>query len=50
VLYKYKELREKTNDGNSEKFELFIDTLKRLGAEPFKAAANSVRHKEEAVA
>ena len=44
VLLTYKELREP----RGEKFELFIDTLKRLGAEPFKAAANSVRHKEEA--
>jgi sulfite reductase (NADPH) hemoprotein beta-component len=44
VLLAYKELREP----RGEKFELFIDTLKRLGAEPFKAAANSVRHKEEA--
>jgi sulfite reductase (NADPH) hemoprotein beta-component len=46
VLTTYKELREP----RGEKFELFIDTLKRLGAEPFKAAANSVRHKEETVA
>jgi sulfite reductase (NADPH) hemoprotein beta-component len=44
VLLAYKELREP----RGEKFELFIDTLKRLGSEPFKAAANSVRHKEEA--
>ena len=44
VLVTYKQLRE----SRGEKFELFIDTLKRLGAEPFKAAANSVRHKEEA--
>ncbi|TAG25509.1 MAG: nitrite/sulfite reductase [Burkholderiales bacterium] len=46
VLTTYKELREP----RGEKFELFIDTLKRLGAEPFKAAANSARHKEEATA
>jgi sulfite reductase (NADPH) hemoprotein beta-component len=44
VLTTYKELRE----SRGEKFELFIDALKRLGSEPFKAAANSVRHKEEA--
>ncbi len=44
VLTTYKELREP----RGEKFELFIDTLKRIGAEPFKLAANSVRHKEEA--
>ena len=47
VLTVYKELRQPTNDGRGEKFELFIDTLKRVGAEPFKAAANSVRKKEE---
>ncbi|NJS36723.1 MAG: nitrite/sulfite reductase [Brachymonas sp.] len=46
VLTTYKELRE----GRGEKFELFIDTLKRVGAEPFKAAANSVRSKEPALA
>ncbi len=46
VLTTYKDLRQ----AHGEKFELFIDTLKRLGAEPFKAAANSVRHKEDAVA
>lgn len=45
VLTAYKELRE----SRGEKFELFIDTLKRLGVEPFKQAANSVRHKEVAV-
>ena len=44
VLSTYKELREPAGD----KFELFIDTLKRLGAEPFKLAANSVRHKQAA--
>ncbi len=49
VLLTYKELREKTDASGGEKFELFIDTLKRLGAEPFKAAANSVRSKEEAL-
>jgi sulfite reductase (NADPH) hemoprotein beta-component len=43
VLLTYKELREP----HGEKFELFIDTLKRLGAEPFKLAANSVRHQEK---
>jgi sulfite reductase (NADPH) hemoprotein beta-component len=47
VLLTYKELRQKLDGGRGEKFELFIDTLKRLGPEPFKAAANSVRHKEE---
>ncbi|MBS7806842.1 nitrite/sulfite reductase [Variovorax sp. PCZ-1] len=46
VLKTYKQLREP----RGEKFELFIDTLKRLGAEPFKAAANGARHKEEAAA
>ncbi len=45
VLTTYKELREP----RGEKFELFIDALKRIGAEPFKAAANSVRHKEESI-
>ena len=49
VLLTYKDLREKTDASGGEKFELFIDTLKRLGAEPFKAAANSVRSKEEAL-
>ena len=46
VLIAYKQFREP----RGEKFELFIDTLKRLGAEPFKAAANSVRSRQEAPA
>ncbi len=46
VLITYKQFREP----RGEKFELFIDTLKRMGAEPFKAAANSVRHRQEALA
>ena len=46
VLDTYKQLRE----DQGEKFERFIDTLKRLGAEPFKQAANAARHPEEAVA
>ncbi len=46
VLNTYKELRAP----RGEKFELFIETFKRLGAEPFKAAANSARQKEEASA
>jgi sulfite reductase (NADPH) hemoprotein beta-component len=46
VLDTYKQLRE----DQGEKFERFIDTLKRLGAEPFKQAANAARHPEEAMA
>jgi sulfite reductase (NADPH) hemoprotein beta-component len=46
VLATYRNLRENRGD----KFELFIDTFKRVGADPFKAAANSARHKEEAIA
>jgi sulfite reductase (NADPH) hemoprotein beta-component len=52
VLGIYKELRQPIDGVRGEKFELFIDALKRIGAEPFKQAANSVRHKhaEEATA
>ncbi|MFM7331052.1 MAG: nitrite/sulfite reductase [Brachymonas sp.] len=46
VLTTYKSLRENRGD----KFELFIDTLKRVGAEPFKLAANGARHPEAAIA
>lgn len=46
VLDTYKQLRE----DQGEKFERFIDTLKRLGTEPFKQAANAARHPEEAMA
>jgi sulfite reductase (NADPH) hemoprotein beta-component len=42
VLDVYKNLRQSQDTG----FERFIDTLKRVGAEPFKAAANSARHPE----
>ena len=48
VLETYKSLRTSSGD----KAETFIQSLKRLGAEPFKAAANSVRiaHTEPEVA
>jgi sulfite reductase (NADPH) hemoprotein beta-component len=39
ILQTYKELRQPQGD----RFELFIDTLKRVGHEPFKQAAHSAR-------
>ena len=41
ILDTYKTLRVATTDG---KQEAFIDTLRRVGHEPFKAAANAARH------
>ncbi len=48
VLDTYRQLRNSATDAATEaangKAETFIDTLKRVGADPFKAAANGVRH------
>ena len=43
ILDTYKSLR--TSQGH--KAEAFIDTLRRVGQEPFKAAANTARHPAE---
>ena len=41
ILETYKELRVATANGQQE---AFIETLRRVGHEPFKAAANAARH------
>ena len=46
ILDTYKALR--TSQGH--KAEAFIDTLRRVGQEPFKAAANAARHPAEETA
>ncbi len=47
ILNTYKELRAATADG---KQEAFIETLRRVGQDPFKAAANAARHPVEEAA
>jgi sulfite reductase (NADPH) hemoprotein beta-component len=47
ILDTYKELRTATADG---KQEAFIETLRRVGQDPFKAAANAARHPVEEAA
>jgi len=47
VIGTYRQLREGAADG---RFETFIATLRRVGIEPFKAAANSARFAEKEVA
>jgi len=42
----YRKLRQPAGDGRQE---TFINTLRRVGIEPFKAAANAARHPSEAV-
>jgi sulfite reductase (NADPH) hemoprotein beta-component len=44
ILDTYKQLRVSTGKG---KQEAFIETLRRVGQEPFKAAANAARHTQE---
>ncbi|MDQ0627188.1 nitrite/sulfite reductase [Paraburkholderia graminis] len=44
ILGTYRELREHREKG---RYELFIETLRRTGLDPFKAAANGARAKEE---
>jgi sulfite reductase (NADPH) hemoprotein beta-component len=41
ILDTYKELRAPNTNG---KQEAFIETLRRVGQDPFKAAANGARH------
>jgi sulfite reductase (NADPH) hemoprotein beta-component len=47
ILNTYKEMRAPTADG---KQEAFIETLRRVGQDPFKAAANAARHPAEETA
>ena len=47
VLNKYLELRKPTGKGRSE---YFIETLRRVGQDPFKLEANAARHTETALA
>jgi len=44
ILDTYKQLRVSTGNGHQE---AFIETLRRVGHEPFKAAANAARHPAE---
>jgi sulfite reductase (NADPH) hemoprotein beta-component len=53
VINKYLELRlpAKNNSGNSAgRAEYFIETLRRVGQDPFKLAANAARHTEASLA
>ena len=43
ILTEYKNLREKIEGGAGYKQETFIDTVRRVGVDAFKAAANSAR-------
>ena len=43
ILTEYKNLREKIEGGAGDKQETFIDTVRRVGVDAFKAAANSAR-------
>jgi sulfite reductase (NADPH) hemoprotein beta-component len=47
ILNTYKELRAPSADG---KQEAFIETVRRIGQDPFKAAANAARHPAEETA
>ena len=47
VINKYLELREPSSKG---RHEYFIETLRRVGQDAFKVAANSARHPEQALA
>jgi sulfite reductase (NADPH) hemoprotein beta-component len=50
VIDKYLELRATTGNNQNGRAEYFIETLRRVGQDSFKAAANSVRHSEPAIA
>mgnify|MGYP000476393883 FL=1 len=49
VINKYLELRLPSQAGNG-RAEFFIETLRRVGQDAFKAAANGARHPEPALA
>ena len=50
LINKYLELRAPTSDNPNGRAEYFIETLRRVGQDSFKAAANSARHSEPAMA
>ncbi len=50
IINKYLELRSPTNNNPNGRAEYFIETLRRVGQDSFKAAANSARHSEPAMA
>jgi len=47
ILGTYRDLREHQEQG---RYERFIETLRRVGLDPFKAAANGARNKDEVLA
>jgi sulfite reductase (NADPH) hemoprotein beta-component len=49
VMHKYLELRLPANNGQGRS-EYFIETLRRIGQDPFKLAANDVRQTDLALA
>jgi sulfite reductase (NADPH) hemoprotein beta-component len=50
VIHKYLELRVAGKHGDNGRNEYFIETLRRVGQDAFKTAANSVRHTEPELA
>jgi sulfite reductase (NADPH) hemoprotein beta-component len=50
VINKYLELRAPTGNAQNGRAEYFIETLRRVGQDSFKAAANSARHSESEIA
>jgi len=50
VINKYLELRAPTGNAQNGRAEYFIETLRRVGQDSFKAAANSARHSEPEIA
>jgi sulfite reductase (NADPH) hemoprotein beta-component len=50
VINKYLELRAPKSNAQNGRVEYFIETLRRVGQDSFKAAANSARHSEPAIA
>jgi sulfite reductase (NADPH) hemoprotein beta-component len=50
VINKYLELRATTSKAKNGRAEYFIETLRRVGQDSFKEAANSARHPEPELA
>ena len=46
----YRQLRQLADNDNGARYETFITTVRRVGIDPFKAAANAARHNQKQTA
>ncbi len=46
----YREQRQRVDSDNGARYENFITTVRRVGIDPFKLAANAARHNQKQAA